>query len=123
MKKGDIGLLSIGIKRRFNPIIGIGSSQKNIVEVESLLKILAEEKKVQKFIDSLQPGDIIYWKDLDVIELAWFEVKFLEVFDIERRELRIQEIHSFKQSVKLISAYDYLSGSLLTKEEYDNQTI
>ena len=78
------------------------------------------EKKVQKFIDSLQPGDIIYWKDLDVIELAWFEVKFLEVFDIERRELRIQEIHSFKQSVKLISAYDYLSGSLLTKEEYDN---
>lgn len=95
MKRGDIGLLSIGIKRRFNPIIGIGSSQKNIVEVESLLKILAEEKKVQKFIDSLQPGDIIYWKDLDVIELAWFEVKFLEVFDIERRELRIQEIHSF----------------------------
>ena len=120
MKRGDIGLLSIGIKRRFNPIIGIGPSQENIVEVESLLKILAEEKKVQKFIDSLQPGDIIYWKDLDVIELAWFEVKFLEVFDIERRELRIQEIHSFKQSVKLISAYDYLSGSLLTKEEYVN---
>lgn len=60
MKRGDIGLLSIGIKRRFNPIIGIGSSQKNIVEVESLLKILAEEKKVQEFIDSLQPGDIIY---------------------------------------------------------------
>lgn len=30
MKRGDIGLLSIGIKRRFNPIIGIGigSSQK-----------------------------------------------------------------------------------------------
>lgn len=47
MKRGDIGLLSIGIKRRFNPIIGIGSSQKNIVEVESLLEILAEEKKVQ----------------------------------------------------------------------------
>lgn len=30
MKRGDIGLLSIGIKRRFNPIIGIGSSQKKI---------------------------------------------------------------------------------------------
>lgn len=28
MKRSDIGLLSIGIKRRFNPIIGIGSSQK-----------------------------------------------------------------------------------------------
>lgn len=123
MKRGDIGLLSIGIKRRFNPIIGIGASQKSIVEVESLLKILAEEKKVQEFIDSLQPGDIIYWKDLDVIEYAWFEVKYLEVFSIETQLLRIQEIHSFKQSVKLISTYDYLSGSLLTKEEYDNQTI
>ena len=96
MKRGDVGLLSIGLKRRFNPIIGIGASNKNIVEVESLLKILAEEKKVQEFIDSLQPGDIIYWKDLDVIEFAWFEVKFLEVFDIEERRLRIQEIHSFK---------------------------
>lgn len=58
-----------------------------------------------------------------MIEFAWFEVKFLEVFDIEERRLRIQEIHSFKQSIKLISAYDYLSGSLLTKEEYENQTI
>lgn len=123
MKRGDIGLLSIGLKRRFNPIIGIGASNKNIVEVESLLKILAEEKKVQEFIDSLQPGDIIYWKDFDVIEFAWFEVKFLEVFDIEERRLRIQEIHSFKQSIELISAYDYLSGSLLTKEEYENQAI
>lgn len=28
MKRGDIGLLSIGIKRRFNLILGIGSSQK-----------------------------------------------------------------------------------------------
>lgn len=45
MKRGDIGLLSIGIKRRFNPIIGIGSSQKNIVEVESLLKNSSRRKE------------------------------------------------------------------------------
>lgn len=28
MKRGDVGLLSIELKRRFNPIIGIGASNK-----------------------------------------------------------------------------------------------
>lgn len=121
MKKGDIGLLSVGLKRVFSPIIGIHS--REIIEVENLVKILASEKKVQGFIDSLRPGDIIYWKDLDVIEFAWFEVEFVEIADIEGRKLKVQEIHSFGKPTIIINAYEYLSGSLLTKEEFENQVM
>lgn len=121
MKRGDIGLLSIGLQREFSPITGIHS--RETIEVGNLMKILAREKKVQGFIDFIQPGDILYWKDLDVIEFAWFEVKFVEIADIEGRKLKVQEIHSFGQPTRVISAYEYLSGSLLTKSEYENQVI
>jgi hypothetical protein len=45
MKRGDIGLLSIGIKRRFNPIIGIGSSQKKYSRSRKFIKNSSRRKE------------------------------------------------------------------------------
>lgn len=119
MKRGDINLLSVGLKNKANPITGL---RLEYLEVNKLVEILNKEKEVQGFLDSLSPGDILMWRDFDVIDFVWFEVKFTRIIDIERRVIEIEEINTRGTPRKLLSAYEY-GSTIFTLEEYQNFVV
>lgn len=113
MKKGDLSLLSAGLKNRSNPFTGIDNKY---LELNELVKILETEKKIQKFLNSLKPGDILVYKDsLNTIESPWIYAEFIEVIDIERRLISMKT----NEEPEITTSAYYYGDILYTLKEFE----
>ena len=124
MKKGDVNLLSVGLRNIYtsrSPLGKAGSFYESL-SPEGLTKIIEKEKFIQDFLNSLVPRKtILVISEISGSNLIWKDYIFIEVTNIEERLISVKE-RSITDKLYHVSAYKY-GNSLFTLDEYNKFVV
>lgn len=122
MKKGDINLLSVGLRNIYTSKYPKDSADSfyESLSPEGLMKVVKKEKFIQDFLNSLIPKEtILVISEIGGSTLIWKDYIFIEVTNIEERLILVKDITG---KLYHVSAYKY-GNSLFTLDEYNKFVV
>lgn len=78
---------------------------KEILPVPSLIALIENERYVEEWVNSLKENDSLVFYDFDGAEYAWFDCKFIEVYDKDKLLIKVLDTSCNPARERILNAH------------------
>lgn len=78
---------------------------KEILPVPSLIALIENERYVEEWVNSLKENDPLVFYDFDEVEYAWFDCKFIEVYDKDKLLIKVLDTSCNPARERILNAH------------------